>query len=120
MGVVPPMFVHELPDWLKPLKRDPDVQAMAEAWQSEYEQQLVQTKESLKIFQGKLPEVFHTTEPLVVQGSPGEQILATIAKQKSDLTLVGSRGHNAVERLLVGSTSARVIDEAPCSVLVAR
>ena len=40
-----------------------------------------------------------------------------IARQKIDLTIVGSRGHGAVERLLVGSTSARVVNEAPCSVL---
>ena len=120
IGVVPPMFVHQLPDWLLPIQRDPDVQAMAEAWQRDYEQQLAKAVEDLKIFQATLPEIFRATEPIVAQGHPAEQILAMIARQKIDLAVVGSRGHSAVERLLVGSTSARIVNEAPCSVLIAR
>jgi nucleotide-binding universal stress UspA family protein len=120
ISVVPPMFAHHLPDWLQPIQRDPDVQAMAEAWQKEHEQQLAQAVDDLKSFQAKQPEIFRVTEPIVAQGNPGEQILAMIARQKIDLAVVGSRGHNAVERLLMGSTSARVVNEAPCSVLIAR
>ena len=118
--VVAPMFLHQLPNWLQPIQRDPDVQAMAEAWQKEYEQNLALAVEKLKGFQARLPEAFHATEPMVAQGNPGEKLLETIARQKIDLAIVGSRGTSAVERALIGSTSARVIDEAPCSVLVAR
>jgi nucleotide-binding universal stress UspA family protein len=118
--VVSPMFVHQLPDWLRTVQRDPDVQAMAEAWQKEFDLQLEQAVGSLKKFQTTLPAVFRTTEPIVAQGHPAEQILAMIARQKIDLTIVGSRGHGAVERLLVGGTSARIVNEAPCSVLIAR
>ena len=120
MTVVPPMFVHQLPDWMQPVQRDPDVQAMAEAWQKEYDLQLEQAVGDLKKYQATLPEIFRTTEPIVAQGHPAEQVLAMIARRKIDLTIVGSRGHGAVERLLVGSTSARVVNEAPCSVLIAR
>jgi nucleotide-binding universal stress UspA family protein len=118
--VVPPMFHHQLPGWLKPIERDPDVEAMATAWQREYDQQLEQAVHELEGFQQTLPEPFHGTEPIVAQGHPAEQIQAMIARQTIDLTIVGSRGHTAVERLLVGSTSARIINEAPCSVLIAR
>jgi len=118
--VVPPMFVHQLPKWLQPIQRDPDVQAMAEAWQKEHDQQLAQAVDDVKTYQEELPEMFRPTEPIVAQGHPAEQILATIARQKIDLAIVGSRGHAAIERLLVGSTSARVVQEAPCSVLIAR
>jgi nucleotide-binding universal stress UspA family protein len=120
ISVVPPMFLHHLPDWLQPIQRDPDVQAMAEAWQKEYEQQLAGAVEDLKSFQAKLPDIFRATEPIVAQGHPTEQILALVTRQNIDLTVVGSRGQNAVERLLMGSTSARVVNEAPCSVLIAR
>jgi len=120
LTVVEPMFHHQLPAWMKPIERDPDVQAMAEAWQKEYDQQLEAAVDELKHFQQSLPACFRSTEPLVAQGHPAEQILATIERQKIDLAIVGSRGHGAVERLLVGSTSARVVNEAPCSVLVAR
>jgi nucleotide-binding universal stress UspA family protein len=118
--VVQPMFVHQLPNWLEPLQRDPDVQAMAEAWQKEYDQQLERAVEEVKQYQAKLPAEFRATEPIVAQGNAAEQILATIARQKIDLAIVGSRGQGAVERLLVGSTSARVLNEAPCSVLISR
>ncbi len=118
--VVPPMSVHQLPDWLKPIERDPDVEAMANAWQKEHDQQLDAAVGDLKKFQAKMPAQFHSTEPIVAQGHPAEQVLATIARQKIDLAIVGSRGHGAVERLLVGSTSARIVNEAPCSVLIAR
>lgn len=120
LTVVPPMFHHQLPPWMKPVERDPDVQAMAEAWQKEYDQQLQMAVDALEKFQQTLPGSFHGTEPMVAQGHPAEQILSAIDRQKVDLAIVGSRGHGAVERLLVGSTSARVVNEAPCSVLVAR
>jgi nucleotide-binding universal stress UspA family protein len=118
--VVPPMFVHQLPDWLQPITRDADVQAMAEAWQKEYEQQVAQAGEELKRFQLSLPTSFHASEPIVAQGRPAEQILAEIAKEKIDLAVVGSRGRGAVERLLLGSTSSQIVNESPCSVLIAR
>lgn len=120
VSVVPPMFVHQLPAWLQPIQRDPDVQAMAEAWQKEYDQQVAHAIEDLKQFQAKLPDVFRSTEPIVAQGQPTEQLLDLVARQKIDLVVVGSRGRGAVERLLVGSTSAQIVNEAPCSVLIAR
>jgi uncharacterized protein len=118
--VVPPMFVHQLPGWLRPVERQPDVEAMAEAWKKEHEQQLQLAVAELEKFQQRLPAPFQATEPIVAQGHPAEQILAMIARQKIDLVVVGSRGQNSVERLFIGSTSARVMNEAPCSVLVAR
>ena len=38
----------------------------------------------------------------------------------ADLIVVGARGHSAVERLLVGSVSSEVVDQAHCPVLVVR
>jgi nucleotide-binding universal stress UspA family protein len=120
LSVVPPMFHHQVPSWMRPIQRDPDVQAMAEAWQKDFDQQLAESVDDLKTFQQTLPAPFQATEPIVAQGNPAEQILATLTRQKIDLAIVGSRGRGAVERLLVGSTSARVVNEATCSVLIAR
>lgn len=118
--VVPPMFVHELPDWLQPLTRDADVRAMAEAWQKDYDQQLAQVGEELRALQQMLPAFFRENEPIVAQGRPAEQILAAATRENCNLIVLGSRGRGAVERLLLGSTSDRVLAEAPCSVLIAR
>jgi len=120
LTAVPPMFIHELPDWLQPITRDEDVRAMAEAWQKEYDQQLAQSGEELRKFQQTLPEPFRTTTPIVAQGRPAEQILAAATREKIHLIVVGSRGRGAVEQLLLGSTSDQVLSEATCSVLIAR
>lgn len=118
--VVPPMFVHQLPAWLEPMQRDPDVEAMADAWRREHEEQIAEATKELKAFQQTLPAAFQHTEPLIAQGNPAEQVLDVITRHKIDLAIVGSRGNTTLERLMVGSTSARIINESPCSVLIAR
>ena len=95
LTVVPPMFHHQLPDWMQPIQRNPDVQAMAEAWQKEFDQQLEQSVDELKNSSRRCPRAFHATEPIVAQGHPAEQVLATLTRQKIDLAIVGSRGHGA-------------------------
>ena len=122
MTVVPPMFVHQLPDWLQPIKRDPDVQAMAEAWQKEHDQQLgAGRRRTAGSFSSRCPASFRAHRADRRSGAAGRTNPGDDhARQKIDLAIVGSRGHGAVERLLIGSTSARVVSDAPCSVLIAR
>jgi universal stress protein A len=51
-------------------------------------------------------------------GSPAEEL---VAEADSDTLLVVSQvGHSGLERLLFGSTAARVVRHAPCDVLVVR
>ena len=51
-------------------------------------------------------------------GSPAEE-LVTMADPCS-LLVVAQVGHSGIERLLFGSTAARVVKHAPCDVLVVR
>lgn len=120
LSVVPPMFIAELPDWLKPIARDDDVRAMAEAWQKEHDQQVAETVGELRAFLQTLPENFRRNEPIVAEGHPGEKILQSIRKLRIGLVVVGNRGRGGVAELLIGSTSAEVINGAPCSALVVR
>ena len=120
MTVVQPMSLEELPDWLKPQQRDPDVAAMAEAWRKEHEEMVQAARREVEMFQAMLPECFRTTAPTVVEGRPAEKILAQLHEAPFDLVIVGSRGTGRVARLLVGSTSEQVLSKAPCSVLIAR
>ncbi len=120
MTVVQPLHLAELPSWLPKAARDPDVQAMADAWQREHEQNVQVARGALEQFQQSLPKPFTEGQAIVVEGRPAEKILAKLAEQSFDLVAVGSRGSGAVERLLLGSTSAQVLTYAPCSVLVVR
>jgi universal stress protein A len=58
------------------------------------------------------------TITLVKWGSPAEELVseATI----DCLLVVAQVGHSGIERLLFGSTAARVVKHAPCDVLVVR
>lgn len=52
------------------------------------------------------------------QGDPGSVIVE--AAKDADLVIVGSRGLNTIQRILVGSVSSKVVHRAPCDVLVVR
>ena len=53
-------------------------------------------------------------------GSPGSEIIAMADEWRPDLIVVGSQGSTALGRMFFGSVSRKVINEARCSVLVAR
>jgi nucleotide-binding universal stress UspA family protein len=52
------------------------------------------------------------------QGDPGDVIVE--AAKDADLAIVGSRGLNPLQRLLLGSVSSKVVHRAECDVLVVR
>lgn len=53
-------------------------------------------------------------------GSPAKQLLARAKSWGADLIAAGSVGHSALERVLVGSVSQKIVNEAHCSVRVSR
>jgi nucleotide-binding universal stress UspA family protein len=56
----------------------------------------------------------------MAMGRPESAIVATAARDGTDLVVVGHRGLSGVRRALLGSVSEHVTTHAPCSVLVAR
>jgi nucleotide-binding universal stress UspA family protein len=54
----------------------------------------------------------------VVWGSPAEELVEEATPDC--LLVVAQVGHSGIERLLFGSTAARVVKHAPCDVLVVR
>lgn len=55
---------------------------------------------------------------LVVEGKAKDTILAEAKTQSANLIVIGSHGHTAIGRLLLGSVALDVIKVAPCSTLV--
>jgi nucleotide-binding universal stress UspA family protein len=119
MTVVRPMYVTDLPDWLK-LERNPDVAAMAAAWEVEHQQNLQAARSGLEKFRATLPASFAGAQVVVAEGRPAEEIIAQTREQAIDLVAIGSGGSGGFKRLWLGSTSEQVLREAPCSVLVVR
>ncbi len=55
---------------------------------------------------------------LVLFGSPADALVEAAQAGQADLLVVGSRGHGAVSRVLLGSTSGRVVHVSTGPVLV--
>jgi nucleotide-binding universal stress UspA family protein len=119
MTVCEPMFVGKLPEWLKTQPREPEIEAMSQAWVREHESEKRAAHDALSAYCQQLPAAFHHG-PLVVEGDPADEILKAIEHEGSDLVVMGARGLGALERLFLGSTSQKVLSHAPCSVLLVR
>ena len=61
-----------------------------------------------------------TIRVMVVEGRPASEIVVAATGLHADLIVMGARGISAIERLLIGSVSAEVVDHAHCPVLVVR
>lgn len=56
----------------------------------------------------------------LLRGRPADAVIDDAGRFRPDLIVVGSRGHGTLESMVLGSTSAEIVDHAPCPVLVAR
>ena len=59
-------------------------------------------------------------DDIVAVGSPGKTIHRITKEKACDLILMGSRGLNALENIVLGSVSQYVLTHAPCPVMVVR
>ncbi|MEX2646246.1 MAG: universal stress protein, partial [Gaiellaceae bacterium] len=53
-------------------------------------------------------------------GEPAAKIVETADELGADLIVIGTRNGSALERLVLGSTSTKVLHHAHCDVLVVR
>ena len=56
----------------------------------------------------------------MLNGNPKAVIVRYSEEEDIDLIVMGATGKGAIERALVGSTTAYVVNHAPCNVLVVR
>ncbi|MCA9101488.1 MAG: universal stress protein [Pirellulales bacterium] len=118
--VIESMFAGEVPEWLEQQARDADSEAMAQAWVREHDQERQHARDMLVSLIARLPGGFGGHEPIVAEGHPSQRILETIRDEQIDLVVLGAHGRGMIDRLLVGSTSEKVLAHAPCSVLIVR
>lgn len=67
----------------------------------------------------KLPDGVES-EPVLDVGIPYEKIVDYAKDNAVDIIVMGSRGLSLVEGILMGSVSRNVLEQAPCSVLIAK
>ncbi|WP_067050114.1 universal stress protein [Methanofollis ethanolicus] len=53
-------------------------------------------------------------------GHAGTEVLALAEELQADLIVIGSRGKSGIDRLLLGSVSAHVVQDSRCTTMVVR
>lgn len=112
-------YMGEVPEWLQEtLARESGL-----APGSHFEPFAEEKNQAVKTLHNwcqELPESFRGNTPEMVEGHAGRTIIQRLQESKYDLVVVGARRQGKLERLLLGSTSYAVLNQAPCSVLVVR
>lgn len=103
ISIIPELYLTELSDF--------DRQKVMDALSAETTAALERIRKSLS---GKPIE----TKTIMRQGPPAEKIIETAQKMKVDLIVTGSHGRHGARKFLLGSVSSRIVDYAPCPVLV--
>jgi nucleotide-binding universal stress UspA family protein len=73
-------------------------------------------EEAASLLAGRGVDFWTRTE----RGDPAETLVSVARELDAALIVVGSRGDDFVTRALVGSVAAKLVEQAPCDVLVAR
>jgi nucleotide-binding universal stress UspA family protein len=55
---------------------------------------------------------------LLVQGATVEKILQEAKRLQAELMVIGSHGHGALQKLLMGSVAQGILRKAPCPMLI--
>jgi len=105
LSVVPDLCMMEL--------SDDDCKNMYTIMTAESEKKLAALKEDLS---KKGVEM----ETSVLFGNAADIIISTCSEKKADLVVVGSHGRHGAKKFLLGSVSSKVVEHAPCDVLVVK
>jgi len=71
-------------------------------------------------FRSSLAEKGIDFADLIMEGPPGKRICDIARIESCELIIMGSRGRSDLKGLLLGSVAHRVLQQAPCPVLVVR
>lgn len=77
----------------------------------------LQLEKQLQYYQAQLPG---ESSLEIVTGDPAEEIIRLANIYNADLIVIGSRGLTGVKRIIQGSVSSQVVENAHCSVLVVK
>ncbi|MBK1990314.1 universal stress protein [Sphaerospermopsis aphanizomenoides BCCUSP55] len=74
-------------------------------------------EKQMQTYQEQLPV---KSELELVSGDPADEIIRLANIYKADLIVIGSRGLTGMKKIVLGSVSTQVMEEANCSVLVVK
>ncbi|QOR67226.1 universal stress protein [Cytobacillus suaedae] len=77
-------------------------------------------EQRLKKIEDKVKKENIDYELKVLQGEPGPAIVDYVNKHEFDVVIVGSRGLNALQEMVLGSVSHKIAKRANCPVLIVK
>ncbi len=86
--------------------------------QSQIDSAEQEARETLEMFAQELATKGIKVQPHLRVGYAFDEIVLMAKHFDVDLIVIGSHGRGGIKRLLVGSTAERVVEHAPCPVLV--
>ncbi len=89
-------------------------------WEEAAAARLKKAEEILNAALEVMGDVPGGVETEVLEGRPAEAILEVAKNRKVDLIVMGAQGKGTLSSLLLGSQSRKVINHAPCPVLIVR
>ena len=109
------VLLHVVPDAIPALGTEElpalDLQAVERSW--------------IRAAQGQLAALIAAratgsaaVEPEVAVGAPAAAIVRSAERHAADAIVLGSHGHGAVRRFLLGTVADKVVRQAPCAVMV--
>ena len=96
-----------------------ELQRFSKRAENEVEEELaVQARRYLDLAQTQAQQRGLSAHCLIRRGDPFEEIVAAANHLHADLIVMGHTGRRGTSRVLIGSVTQRVLDYAPCPVLV--
>ncbi|WP_096153392.1 MULTISPECIES: universal stress protein [Bacillus] len=77
-------------------------------------------EEKMRAIEVKANEANVQYEVLIVRGEPAETIYEYANNNKMDIVIIGSRGLNPLQEMVLGSVSHKVMKRAECPVMVVK
>lgn len=77
-------------------------------------------RERIKSADDKAKEAGINYEVKILRGEPGPTIVKYANENKFDIVVIGSRGLNALQELVIGSVSHKVAKRANCPVMIVK
>jgi len=87
---------------------------------SMYEVMTTESQKRLESFKAELAKQGLNVDIQVKFGNAVETILNACAEGKIDTIVIGSHGRHGTKKFLLGSVSSKVVEHAPCEVLVVK
>ena len=60
------------------------------------------------------------TKSILLKGNPSQEIIAYVEKEEIDQLVLGSRGLNALQEMILGSVSHKIIKHVDCPVTIVK